>query len=380
MKMTRKSIIGIVIMALCVSGLQAQSIDEKRMDRDLKVAENILNTLASGDSRLRFHNKIESNYLPDFGVIFSIPRVNYIYATRAPGTATTIYSGSSGSSYVITSTDDDDDDDEVKVVERVKKEEKEREKMAKEAADQLKEQMTVFLVDYADLIGQLKATDRIVVQSRGNDRSIFYSSGQSRNKQNTFSAQVLKGDLIAYKQGKMDRDALISKIIYKTPEESGEVAKDLELFSTIFARLYEPDLSSTYYSSSRSLGYTTLEGFGVTFSMKVYSSSSDNGLHTIRTTGESGLSQDERDEKVNAMYPEFEKTFKENLMDYGRTIKSLKANETLVMKVKLTECRDCEMPKEIEVSVKGKTLQSYDKGSISRDDAVKQISVKRKDR
>ena len=67
MKMTRKSIIGIVIMALCVSGLQAQSIDEKRMDRDLKVAENILNTLASGDSRLRFHNNIESNYLPDFG-------------------------------------------------------------------------------------------------------------------------------------------------------------------------------------------------------------------------------------------------------------------------------------------------------------------------
>lgn len=377
MKMTRKNIVGIIILALSINVSYGQSIDEKRMNRDLKVAENILNTLASGDSRLRFQNSIESNYMPDYGVIFSIPKVNYIYATRVQGTVG--YSSSGSGTYIIASSDDEDSEDEKVAADKAVKAEQKREKLAKDAEDQLKEQMTVFLVDYADLIGQLKPSDRIVVQSRGADNRIFYSGNRSKSNQNTFSAQILKSDLIAYKQGKLDREAVIKKIAFKSPEENGEIAKDLELFSTIFARLYEPDLSSTYYSSSRTLGYTSLEGFGVTFSMKVYSSTSDDGLHTIRTTGESGLTQAERNDKVNAMYPDFERSFKENLVDYGRTIKSLKADETLVMKVKLTECKGCEMPKAIEVSVKGKTLQGYDKGSISKAEAMKQITVKRKD-
>ncbi|WP_436515816.1 hypothetical protein [Ekhidna sp. To15] len=375
--MTRKNIVGIIILALSINVSYGQSIDEKRMNRDLKVAENILNTLASGDSRLRFQNSIESNYMPDYGVIFSIPKVNYIYATRVQGTVG--YSSSGSGTYIIASSDDEDSEDEKVAADKAVKAEQKREKLAKDAEDQLKEQMTVFLVDYADLIGQLKPSDRIVVQSRGADNRIFYSGNRSKSNQNTFSAQILKSDLIAYKQGKLDREAVIKKIAFKSPEENGEIAKDLELFSTIFARLYEPDLSSTYYSSSRTLGYTSLEGFGVTFSMKVYSSTSDDGLHTIRTTGESGLTQAERNDKVNAMYPDFERSFKENLVDYGRTIKSLKADETLVMKVKLTECKGCEMPKAIEVSVKGKTLQGYDKGSISKAEAMKQITVKRKD-
>lgn len=375
MKMKLKTIIGIIILAMSVHGSYAQSFDQERMDRDLKIAENILSTLTTGDSRLRFHNSIESNYMKDYGVIFSIPKISYIYTAKG----TNVVYGSADS-YVVATVDSQDDSDEEVALNAARKTEKNREERAKEAAEQLKEQMTMFLVDYADLIGQLKASDRIVVQSRGGDNRLFYSGQNRSSKQSTFSAQVLKGDLMAYKQGKMDRDDIIGKITFKTPEEDAEVAKDLELFATIFARLYEPDLSSTYYISSRSLGYTNLEGFGVTFNMKVYSSSSDNGLHTIRTTGESGLSQEQRDEKVNAMYPEFEKTLKENLMDYGRTIKSLKSDETLVLKVALTECRGCEMPKEIEASVKGKTLQSYDKGSLSRADAVKQVTIKRKDR
>ncbi len=373
MKMTSKIICGIVLMALTFSTSYSQKFDEKRMERDLKIAEDILGTLSRGESGIRFSNNIESNYMPDFGVVFSIPKVSYIYTSQG---SNVVY-GNGRRTYVITSDDDDDDDDEIAVVDAGKLEE-DRKKKSKEAEENLKEQMTIFLVDYADLIGQLKPSDRIVVQSRGTDSRIFYINNNSRDKKGSLTAQIMKSDLIAYKQGKLDREGVIKKISFKSPEENSAESKDLELFATIFARLYEPDLSSTYYSSSRSLGYTSLEGFGVTFSMKVYSSSSDNGWHTIRTTGESGLTSEERDRKVNAMYPEFEQTFKENLMDYGRTIKSLAADETLVFKVKLTECRGCEMPEEIEVSVKAKTLQSYAKGSISREAGIGQITVKKK--
>lgn len=372
--MTNKIVTGIVLVALSISTPFAQSIDEKRMERDLKIAENILSTLSRSDSRIRFYDNVESNYMPGYGVIFSMPKVRFVYATEG----TVVYAGqSSGTGSYIIADADDDDDEEDEIAEAKRTLEEKRKEQAEEAEKELREQMTAFLVDYADLIGQLKPTDRIIVQARANNNRLFYNGRRSVNNENGFSAQIMKSDLIAYKSGKMDREAATKKVIF-TSDENGEISKDLELFATIFTRLYERDLSSTYYISSRTMGYTSLDGFGVTFNMKVYSSTSDNGLHTIQTTGEGGLTQAERNEKVNAMYPEFEKTFKENLLDYGRTIKSLESDEMLVINVKLTECRNCEMPKEIDVSVKAKTLQAYDKGSISRDEAVKQVTVKRK--
>ncbi|MEO9484260.1 MAG: hypothetical protein ABJG47_12465 [Ekhidna sp.] len=389
MKMTRKIVHIIMLFAFSVSISFAQSIDEERMERDLKVAENIINTLSSNDGRRGLFSNIESNYMEGYGVIFNLPRSRYIYATTVKGTS--VYS-SQGIAYISSDDDDDEDDEVVAVAEenerRKLREEQDRkaqkakedyEEQKKKSEEEFKNQIIVFLVDYADLIGQLKPSDKIVVQSNGNNGSLYFSGRQSRseNKQNAFSAQILKSDLIAYKSGKTNRDATIKKIAF-TSDENNEMSKDLELFSTIFARLYEPDLSSTYYISSRSIGYTNLEGYGVTFNMKVYSSSNNDGLHTIRTTGEGGLTQEERNDKVNAMYPDFEKSFKENLLDYGRTIKSLESDENVVFRVKLTECKGCDMPKEIEVAVKMKTLQSFDKGSISREEALKQISVKRK--
>lgn len=375
--MTRKIVYGIILIGLSFTTAFTQ-IDEERMARDLKIAQDILSTLSNGDNKRLFYDNVESNYIPDYGVVFSIPRTTFTYSTSGSG-STVVVSGGSGSTYVVAPDPVDEvdavDEDERKV--RVaRKVIESKEKWAENANEEVKEQMTLFLVDYADLIGQLKPSDRIVVQSRGRNDRIFYNGRQSVKNQNGLSAQILKSDIIDYKQGKLNREQVIDKITF-TSDENGEIAKDLELFATIFSRLYEPDLSSTYYLASRSIGYTKLDGFGVTFNMKMYSSTSDNGLHTIRTTGEGGLTQDQRDEKVDAMYPEFEKSFKENLMDYGRTVKSLKPDESLNFKVRLTECRGCEMPSEIEVTVKGKTLQDYDKGKISRDEGVKLVTVKR---
>ena len=370
MRITQKTILGAVLFVLSAPLLFSQSIDEKRMNRDLKVAENILNTLISGENRFRFGGKTESNYMPGFGVIFSIPQTSYVVAS---GPGTFVYE-ENNVGYVIRSSDDDEEGQE-----RRRKREEERVELFEEAESELKENLTSFLVDYADLIGQIKPSERIVVQTRSRDSRVYFSGGQLKSKQNVFTAHILKSDLIAYKQGKLDRDEVSGRVVFKSPDENEEVAKDLELFATIFARLYESDLSSTYYISSRNIGYTSLDGFGVTYNMKVYSSSSDRGYHKIHTTGESGLTYEERNEKVNAMYPEFEQTLKENLMDYGRTIKSLEPDEMLVMKVALTECKGCEMPKELEVALKGKVLKNYDKGSISREDGIKQMTVKRKE-
>ncbi|WP_425392150.1 hypothetical protein [Ekhidna sp.] len=360
----------------------AQEIDVERMTRDLKIAEDILGTLSEQDSRVFYHDNIESNYVPDYGVVFTIPMKPFVF--KSTGSGRVAYSTSGSGVTIIDSRvrrDDrerrDKEDGASVTVDVVPDDEEDvnvdKSKIMEEMEAETREQITTFLADYADLIGQLKPSDRIVVQTKNrNDVYIFKSSGSNKTS-GGMSAQVLKSDISAYKQGKINRDSFIGKIEFSDGGE--EVAKDVELFATIFSRLYEPDLSSTYYLSSRRIAYNRLKNMGVTFSLKFYSSTSDGGIHTIRTTGETGLTQEERDEKVNAMYPEFEKSFKENLLDYGRTIRSLDSDEMLIFKVRLTECRGCEMPKEIKVSVKMKTLEDFDKGSLSRSKALDQIKI-----
>ncbi len=382
MNKTIKMVAVIVLTMIGNTDAFSQSFDQERMDRDLKVAENILATLADDDNNRWSRNKVESSYIPDYGVILTMPTSSILWVD---GKTRTIASTSSGfnSVVVIEDTDEMDADQEIEVKVRdergrkIKAENLKTEELQEKLMKNSKDQIETFLVDYADLIGQLKPSDRIMVQVKDRRNFEFYFGWNSTKTSGNFSGQLLKSDLNSYKQGKISRDQLIERIKY-TSGESAEVAKDIELFATIFARLHEPDLSSTYYLASRKIGYNRLEDLGVTFNMKFYSSSSDNGLHTIRTTGETGLTREERDEKVNAMYPEFERSFKENLLDYGRTVKSLQPNEMMILKAKMTECKGCEMPEEIEVTVKAKTLMDYDKGSLSRNKALEMIDVKRK--
>ena len=379
MKKTIKILLIIVVTMVGNTPAFSQSIDQDRMERDLKVAENILATLSEdsyGGRRLWGRENVESSYVPDYGVIFTMPiSTSFSFV----GNNTIISTG--GQDVIVIDESGDDPDYEVKVkgrnrVKVVDADSKEAAEARAEEGEEVRDQVITFLADYAGLIGQLKASERIVVQmKRSNRLELYFGSNQSSANQG-LTAEVLKSDLNSQQQGKISRDQLIERIKF-TGGANEDVAKDIELFATIFARLYEADLSSTYYLASRNIGYSKLTNLGVTFSMKFYSSSSNDGLHSIRTTGESGLTQAERNERVNAMYPDFEASFKENLLDYGRTVKSLNDNEKLIFKVRLTECKGCDMPKAIEVMVDAKTLAGYDKGSISRDKALAMIAVKR---
>ncbi len=360
-----------VLVAMTVFG---QDIDQARMDRDLKIAENILGTLANSNSnRYSFSRSIESNYVPGYGVIFSLPQTTLVYTTRSGGNVAIVAPSGQGFSYVTRDSDCDHCEEtelDVNVSEN-------NEEFVKEVTRQLEENMTIFLVDYADLIGQLKPSDRIMINAKSSRNQVWISGSNIRSGRSVGrTAEISKADLVAMKQGKSSREETVSKIKFSSTGDE-ELARDLELFSSIFARLYEPDMSNTYYTSSRALNYERLENLGAIYSMKVYSSSEDGGRHTIRTTGESGLTREERNRKVNAMYPEFEQSIKENLLDYGRTIKSLKANEVLIFKIRMTECKGCEMPKEIEVSLQASVLNDFDSGKLSRNDALAAITIKK---
>ena len=75
--------------------------------------------------------------------------------------------------------------------------------------------------------------------------------------------------------------------------------------------------------------------------------------------------------------PQFEKELKENILDYAKTVKSLNEDENLILQVGLTQCSGCEMPEQIDVTVRQSILKGYDSGKIKREEALNKISVKK---
>jgi hypothetical protein len=95
------------------------------------------------------------------------------------------------------------------------------------------------------------------------------------------------------------------------------------------------------------------------------------------TIGLEDVDQATKDKKVKELYPKFEKELKENILEYGRTIKSLKDDESLVIQVTMTKCKECNIPSSLELSVKGSVLKDFNAGKIDQGAALTKINVKK---
>jgi len=235
-----------------------------------------------------------------------------------------------------------------------------------------------FLVDYGDMISQLGANERIVITNRGERPRVWVNQFFSSPKRSYLSAEISKADITAFKQGKLTRDQAIGKIKVVNTESVDTVEPDLELLSSIFNRLYRSDLASTYFTDE-GIYFERLKDFGAVYYMRVYSSnqSRNSGLFNMPTAKMNDVDQTERDKKVKEMYPAFEKELKENLVEYGRTVKSLGDNESLVFNVIITKCEGCGIPSSLELSLKSTVLKDYSAGKITKDTAIGKISVKK---
>jgi len=234
-----------------------------------------------------------------------------------------------------------------------------------------------FLADYADLISQLAPEEKIIITNQGEQPRMWVNKLMNSPSRTHLSIEVTKGDVSQYKQGKITRDQLLSKIKVMNTETVENVDPDIELLSSIFDRLYQPDLAKTFFTEDR-IYYERLKDFGVIYYMQVFSShQQDYELFSMPTLKLSDLDQNERNKKVIALYPEFEKELKENVLEYGRTVRSLKDNEVLVFNVKITKCPDCGIPSSLEVSVKGSVLKDYGSGKLDKNAALGKLMIKK---
>jgi hypothetical protein len=254
-----------------------------------------------------------------------------------------------------------------------------------------------FLADYADLIGQLKPTDNILVKhdspfgedvfiygwDTGEDywdtdedaEDVWSVAGERKRKGSGFSAEVSKKVITDYKTGKITSDVFKEKVNIKRAEPERKSA-DLDMFGSIFKQYYSPKMSKTFFTE-RTPSYEILDNFGVIFTINTYSSYVEGRYYSMPVLNRDKISSEERKAAIEELYPKFESDIKSFIIDYGRTIRSLEDNDMLLLKIKMTKCEECTIPKTIDVRVKMSVLKQFDQQKISRDKAMAAIEIKK---
>lgn len=387
MKNVQKLLItAIVLFGIDVHALFAQTPNEERMRRDIEVAENVLATLIKQGmehQKVFFGVDVKGTYQPGYGVTFRVPAGgNMPFVTFTPhGTGeiqgATVISDGSTYRYSYRSTNGNTEEEVSDNVNKIKL--KDRTTISSDSLraaynDRIIQAAQSFILEYGDFLTQLSPNERIVVTNR-NDQANYYPFNVG--KRTRISVEGVRSDITAFRQGKLSRDEAVKKLTVINTESVETKEPDMEMLSSIFSRLYRPDLSKTYFLEGN-VYYERLRDFGSIFYMRVVSSDESlPGHFNMPTLGLRDLDQAARDKKVKELYPAFERDLKENILDYGRTVKSLKDNESLIFNIQMTRCPGCGIPGTLELSVKSSVLKDFDAGRIDKNAANSKIEVKK---
>jgi hypothetical protein len=408
MKRAERILMTIALLAMTWIGAFAQTkIDEERMERDIEVAENILSTMIKQqfDKRNFFPIEVKGSYRTGYGVTFTIPNIqsNMLFGnfdmpeivwSDGPGNFSRSYSNGDAEGFTIIQRDAEGD---VSTVDRKGKSTtvagtpaparapRARKEKSKAKNDSLKEEsnektikaIKEFIADYGDLIGQLAPSERIIVTNRGEEDRMWFGQFNNQNQPTYLSIEATKGDVTQYKQGKLTREQLFGKLKVVNTKSETELQPDLELLASIFNRLYRSDLSKTFFTQENTY-YERLKDFGVIYYMQVYSSNQQGeDIWSMPTVSLDEVDQKTRDKKVKELYPLFAKSIKEDMLEYGRTLKSLKDEENLILNIVLTRCRGCEIPSTLELSIKNSVLKDFSSGKLTKEAALQKITEKK---
>ena len=171
-----------------------------------------------------------------------------------------------------------------------------------------------FLADYGDMMTQLAPTERIIISNKC-DRRAWVNQYFNAPKRIHLSIEALKGDLTQYRQNKINHDQLMARIKVINTQSVDEVEPDLELLSSIFTRLYRPDLSKTFFVQEN-IPFERLKDYGVVYYMQALSSQEIgySRRYVMPTVGLEDIDQTTRDNKIKELYPKFDNELKDNIL------------------------------------------------------------------
>ena len=346
------------------SHLRGQSFDAAKMNSDMQIAEAMLESIAKeqfegGD----WEETVEGAYIEDYGVIFTI---------RTSAEATILGLGNNnikitsprirmkGLPAGITITEEDNN------------------LFADKFDENVKSIAVTFLKDYAQLIKQLEVQEKILltfVDDFEENYAFAWIDGSSavKARRSTFTAEVLKKDIEDYKSLKIKEEEFINRIKITKRGDEKVSNPDVERLITIFERLYHEDNSKLTLMLSDMNQYTYVEGLGVVVNFNLHDTEEYNEFDQENQMTRQQIEEAEKaqQEALKKRFDAFIKTFKENAIEYGRTVKSLKSDEMLIFKLQVYGLAS----NQAEVSVKKSVLDDYDQRNISLAQALEKVRI-----
>ena len=395
MKTTKILLVSGLLMAVSSTGY-SQDFDTNRMGRDINIMENILNEL------FRYNRINDSNehvvvsisghsqrttgtYLPGYGVVFQVSRdlmgLTSVHVERARAAA--------GYSYYYSNDEDSEEKNSEKNTEN------------KITEEEIIERVTEFFRDYAVNISQLQNDEKILVIYGTHPQSFRYFQvqtlvGGSSQKEpgQLISVSVSKKDLDAYRARQINEDTFRSRLVVEKSEN--KESADLRVLANIFETALK-DVPENSFRISGKVDYLNLDNFGALYSMEVrYNHGNYRLAPNMVTVGGSRLKnelvysygrdsaataevnekREELEKKIKEAYDRLKEDIREYLVDYGRTLRSLNNSQHIWLNVTVSKSwLDVELPEMMEIQIKKSVLDQYDKGSISREQALNEVRI-----
>ncbi len=339
------------------------------IDRDLVILENVLADLFRGRRTNNFSiggsNGTKGIHIPNNGVIFNVAG-NGIFR---------------GSNYVSW-------DDLAVVVTgsntSKKYTEEELQKLNDEKEAKITELAKEFLSNYGSLLEDLKDNEKIQVSvdyalhvqstSRKIEGDWAYVTSTKNENKRRMTAQVSMSDVRAFSAGRISENEMSSRITIKGNNDQNKESSDMRILAGIFDDLFNSSFDGMYDRSGNS-SWTYFEGFGLMYNVRVHPHR--DRYSQARGIGSTKMTQEEFDKKSEEAYPAFEKTIKENLVKYGRTLRSLKGNEMVVLNVSLNSSRNSKLPKTIRLMISKTDIEAYAKGNKSLQQTIDAVNIKK---
>lgn len=370
--------IKIIILSLMVAAhagrSMAQKVDENQMDQDVKIMESVLGQMFFRNHEIGFHKKqVSGNYIPGFGLIFKIPKYeNYFLGANVSADTYAIIANPNSNMVMGQNVFAKNKMDSIRKVND----------------NYFKETIQSFFINYGDLISQLKPEERILVvygSNIGMSEEEFVTNVfiQGRMKQEAIEkieseskmvAQVDYRHILDFKSGKVNDGQLRKNIKLSKKPLNEATGQEFIILSSIFQRIYNQHAGS--FGHRNFVSFEIIDGLGVIYEMSLHSWTARDLAKANKLLTVENRKIDEVKQQQKEDYQDFKLKLKQNLIKYGKTLKSLKDDEVLMLAIKLSDCVGCDKPEKLNLVVKASALKDYDQRKITMDQAVEQIMEK----
>lgn len=347
-----------------------------KMERDIVILQNVLNDLFNG-TRGSFYSSRGSKgmYVPGKGVIFNVGFNNnnfeVIFAEQ----------------HLQAVSQNTQEEEEEKSVEEVNK----------ERQDKIESLANEFLANYGSILSELKSGEKVMlnvnynllkkVERKNGTRVVsgvavtpsrsFYSG--SRGEKKRLVSSIDYSDIQRYLNGNASLESTTQKISRTIVDENGSSSTDAKIMAGILDDLFRSNFDGAF-KRSRKTSWTYFEGFGLMYDLNI--STGRSGSFIYVTTDHDNRNDEKKADKsptelAEENYDDLIELVKESLVTYGRTLRSVKSDEVVILNINFgSSFRKSKLPKAVRLQVKKSQIEAYSKGQKSLDQLKNEIDVK----